>query len=133
MSLRRQFSSFVVVGAIATAAHYAMLIGLREGAGWGVIPSTLSGYCLGGLISYVLNRRHVFDSDRSHAEAGWRFVAVAGVGFCLTWGLMRLFVLHWGAPYLPAQVVTTGMVMFWSFAANRFWTFRAPLPATPPR
>lgn len=125
MSLRRQFSSFVLVGLIATSAHYAALIALKELAHWAVIPATLSGYCLGGAISYVLTRRHVFASDRSHGEAGWRFVAVASVGFFLTWGLMRLFVVAWGAPYLPAQVVTTGMVMFWSFAANRHWTFRA--------
>jgi putative flippase GtrA len=125
MSLRRQFSSFVLVGVIATAAHYLVLISLKELAHWDVIPATLSGYCVGGTISYVLNRRHVFDSDRSHAEAGWRFATVAGVGFFLTAGLMYLFVVAWGAPYLSAQVVTTGLVMFWSFAANRYWTFRA--------
>lgn len=125
MSLRRQFSSFVLVGMIATAAHYLVLIGLKELANWSVIPATLSGYCVGGAVSYVLIRRHVFDSDRPHTEAGWRFVTVASVGFFLTWGLMRLFVVAWGAPYLPAQVVTTGVVMFWSFAANRYWTFRA--------
>ncbi|HUO53280.1 MAG TPA: GtrA family protein [Rhodoblastus sp.] len=124
MTLRRQFSSFFVVGLIATAVHYAILIGLKELAHWNVIPATLSGFCLGGLVSYTLNRRHTFASDRAHVEAGWRFFIVASVGFLLTWGLMRLFVVAWGAPYLPAQVVTTGLVMFWNFTANRHWTFR---------
>lgn len=124
MPLRRQFSAFFLVGLIATGAHYAVLVGLKELARWDIIPATLSGYCVGGLISYVLNRRHVFGGDRSHGEALWRFATVAGVGFFLTWGLMRLFAVAWGAPYLPAQVVTTGLVMFWSFAANRHWTFR---------
>jgi putative flippase GtrA len=131
MSLHRQFSAFFLVGMIATTVHYVALVGLRELAHWPVIPATLSGYCLGGLLSYVLNRRHTFDSDRPHAEAGWRFAAVAAVGFFITWGLMQLFVEHWGAPYLPAQIVTTALVMFWSFGANRFWTFRHP-PATKP-
>ncbi len=131
MKLHRQFSAFAVVGAIATAVHYAALIGLKELAQWPVIPSTLAGYCSGGLVSYVFNRRHTFDSDRPHAEAGWRFALVATVGFFLTWGSMQLFVERWDAPYLPAQAVTTGLVMFWSFTANRLWTFRNP-PATEP-
>jgi putative flippase GtrA len=29
-----------------------------------------------------------------------------------------------GAPYLPAQLVTTGIVLVWSFLANKMWTFR---------
>ena len=37
---------------------------------------------------------------------------------------MRLLVERWHAPYLPAQIVTTGLVMVWTFAANRLWTFR---------
>jgi putative flippase GtrA len=125
MSLRRQFSTFFVVGLIATALQYAVLIGLRELAHVPVIPASLTGYLAGGLLNYILNRRHTFDSDRSHAEAGWRFAAVMCVGFFLTWGLMRLFVVAWGAPYITAQVVTSGLVLIWNFGAHRLWTFRA--------
>ena len=38
---------------------------------------------------------------------------------------------RWGAPYLLAQVATTGIVMLWSFTANRWWTFRG-YPEVPP-
>jgi putative flippase GtrA len=38
---------------------------------------------------------------------------------------MHLFVDRLGAPYLPAQLVTTGLVLVWSFLANKVWTFRA--------
>jgi putative flippase GtrA len=131
MSLHRQFSAFFLVGLIATAFHYAALIGLRELAHWPVIPAALAGYCLGGLISYVLNRRLTFDSHRPHVEAGWRFATVAAGGFLITWGLMQLFVEHWGAPYLPAQMVATALVMFWTFGVNRLWTFRNPAATKP--
>jgi putative flippase GtrA len=50
---------------------------------------------------------------------------VALVGFGLTGVLMHAFTRVLGAPYLPAQVVTTGIVLLWSFAAHRIWTFRA--------
>ena len=122
-SLPAQITAFTAVGVFAAIAHYGALVALVEGAGWRPVPATLVGYVAGGVVSYILNRRHTFASDRPHAEAGWRFAAVAAVGFCLTWGFMQLFVEAMALPYLPAQLVTTGIVLVWSFVANRVWTF----------
>ena len=91
------------------------------------VPSALTGFVCGGLLSYVLNRRHTFGSERPHEQAAWRFALVAGVAFVLTWVAMQLFVERWHAPYLPAQAGTTGLVMIWTFAANRLWTFRGEM------
>ncbi len=84
----------------------------------------LAGYVLGGIVSYALNRRYAFRSDRPHREATWRFALVAGVGFVLTGAAHGAVQRPLGLPYLPAQVLTTGVVLLWSFGANRFWTFR---------
>jgi putative flippase GtrA len=119
----RQFFWFVGVGLVAMLAHYGLLIGLVESRLMAPVPATLVGYLAGGLVSYTLNRRHTFASGRPHTEAVWRFAIVAGVGFCLTYVFMHIFVDRLAAPYIPAQVVTTGIVMFWSFAANKLWTF----------
>ena len=124
MAAFRQLATYASVGLVATLAHYAMLLALVEGAGWRPVPATLYGFVAGGVVSYWLNRRHTFDSDRSHVEAGWRFALVAFAGFCVTWAVMRLFVERWGAPYLPAQIATTLVVMFITFAINKAWTFR---------
>ena len=123
IALLRQFRAFAVVGIAAAIVHYGLLIGLREGAAWPVVPATLAGYVAGGTLSYLMNRRLTFGSGRSHREAVWRFALVAGVGFCLTFAAMWQLVEGWHAPYLPAQVATTGLVLLWSFAANRLWTF----------
>jgi putative flippase GtrA len=125
VSLPRQLSKYASVGVVATLAHYAVLIALVEGAGLGAVRATLSGYIVGGVVSYLLNRRHTFASGRPHAQATWRFALVAALGFCATYALMTLFVERWGAPYLPAQVATTVMVMFLTFFINRAWTFGA--------
>ena len=123
MSTTRQLATYASVGVGATLAHYAILIALVEGAGWRAVPATLCGYVVGGLIAYLLNRRHTFASDRPHAEATWRFALVAFVGLlrhlCLDEPLRRSL----GAPYLPAQMVTTVLAMFVTFALNRRWTF----------
>jgi putative flippase GtrA len=124
-ALARQFSAFFGVGLVAAIVHYGVLIGLVEGAGAEPVPATLAGYVAGGVVSYGLNRRHTYASDRPHAEATWRFALVAFVGFLLTGAFMHAFTGWLGAPYLPAQVVTTGIVLVWSFAAHRIWTFGA--------
>lgn len=121
--LFRQFSSFAVVGFIATGVHYAFLVGLVEVAGLPAVPAALIGYIAGGTVSYCLNRRHVFRTDLSHHAAVSRFTLVAAVGFGLTYVFMSLLVDRGGIPYLPAQVATTGIVMLWSFAAHKLWTF----------
>ncbi|MGH6836740.1 MAG: GtrA family protein [Methylocella sp.] len=123
--LLRQFSSFVAVGFIATGVHYAVLIGLVEIAGISAVAAALIGYAAGGTVSYGLNRRHVFRSNRPHEAAVSRFALVSAVGFGLTYVFMSLLVKWAGVPYLPAQVATTGIVMLWSFAAHRLWTFSA--------
>jgi putative flippase GtrA len=121
--LLRQFGMFFGVGIAAAIVHYGLLIALVEGAGLEPVPATLAGYVAGGLVSYVLNRRHTYESSRPHGEAGWRFAAVAAVGFVLTGAFMHAFTAWLLVPYLPAQVATTGIVLFWSFIAHKLWTF----------
>jgi putative flippase GtrA len=120
-----QIAAFTGVGVVAAIVHYGLLVGLVEVGGVKPVPATLAGYVAGGFVSYILNRRHTFDSGRSHVQAGWRFAFVAGIGFLLTGLLMHVLHDRLGVPYLPAQVLTTGVVLFWSFLANRFWTFRS--------
>lgn len=121
----RQFSTFVLVGVAAAVVHYGVLIACVE-MGWlKPLPATLAGYVAGGIVSYWLNRRHTYESERPHEEAGWRFAVVAGVGFLLTSVFMYLLHDVAGLHYLLAQVLTTGVVLVWSFLAHRIWTFGA--------
>jgi putative flippase GtrA len=119
----RQLSSFIGVGVISSLIHYALLVALVEVGGLAPVPSALCGFTAGGIVSYGLNRRHTFVSDRPHDQAVWRFALVASVAFVLTYFFMRLLNDTGHMPYLAAQVITTGVVMIWTFGANRLWTF----------
>ena len=121
--LARQFATFSGVGLVAAVGHFGVLIALVEGTGMDAVRAALAGFVAGAIVSYVLNRRLTYRSDRPHREATWRFAVVATVGFLLTWALMAAFTRGLGAPYLPAQLVTTGIVLFWTFIANKLWTF----------
>lgn len=125
----RQIGAFAVVGGLAAVVHYGLLISLVEGYRLDPVRAALVGYASGGVVSYLLNRRHTYGSERPHSQAVWRFGVVATVGFALTWCVMAVLVRALGAPYLPAQVATTGVVVVWSFLAHKHWTFRdGPLP-----
>lgn len=124
MTLQRQFSIFLVVGFSAAIVHYGVLIALVEAFAWEAVPASLAGYVAGGVVSYAMNRTHTYASDRPHEEAGWRFILVAAVGFGLTYAFV--YVLHEiaGLHYVLSQVLTTGVVLFWSFLAHKVFTFR---------
>lgn len=122
--LARQFATFSGVGVVAAVAHFGVLILLVEAAGIDAVQAALAGYVAGGVVSYGLNRRLTYRSDRPHREATWRFTLVTVVGFFITWALMAAFTRGLGLPYLPAQLATTGVVLFWSFIAHKLWTFR---------
>jgi putative flippase GtrA len=130
-ALARQFAAFFGVGLVAAIVHYGLLISLVEGYRMDPVPAALAGYVAGGIVSYLLNRRHTYASDRPHVEATWRFAIVAIIGFGLTWAGMAILVRGLAVPYLAAQLVTTGIVLFWSFLAHKFWTFREPIPPLP--
>jgi putative flippase GtrA len=121
--LSRQIAAFAGVGVAAAIVHYGLLIALVELFAWRPTPATLIGYIGGGIVSYVLNRRLTYRSDRPHEEATWRFAVVAGVGFALTYGLMEALHGWAGLPYVLAQVMITGLVLVWSFFAHKFWSF----------
>jgi putative flippase GtrA len=118
-----EFGRFVGVGLVVTAAHYVVLVALVEAFGWGPVHATMVGAFVGAVLSYGLNRRFTFTSDRSHREAGWRFAIVAGTAFVLNAGLMALFVDGLALPYLPSQIAATGVVVLWTFGLNKAWTF----------
>ena len=123
MSLPRQFLRFSGVGVIAAISHFAVLIALVESAGAAPVPAALAAFIAGAVTSYILNRRFTFATDRSHQHAVPRFAIVAGGGFLLTGLAMHVLIVRFGVHYVAAQIVTTLVVLLWTFTLNRNWTF----------
>ena len=129
--LLRQFIAFSGVGLVAAVAHYGVLIVLVEGSSIAPVIATLWGFAAGAIVSYVLNRRFTFHSDQPHRTAVPRFLAVSVGGFLLNGLTMWVLNEQWDVPYLAAQVIATGIVLFWNFSANRWWTFAAATGTRP--
>ena len=125
-SLTRQLGAFAGVGILAAVVHYGLLIGLVEGHCAAPVGATLTGYVAGGadLLS-AQPPAHLCErpgpprsSVALHPRRLRRFPAHLAVHA----GADRVA----SAPYLPAQLATTGIVLVWSFIAHKLWTFGAP-------
>ena len=70
----------------------------------------------------MLNHRWTFASPQSHQRALPRFAAIALAGIAVNAVIMAAMI-GFGAHYLVAQVVATGIMLVAGYLANRKWTF----------
>lgn len=122
--LARQFVTFAGMGLVGTMAHYSTLLALVEWGGLTSVAGSEIGFVVGALVNYSLNYTFTFRSTASHGVALPKFMTVAAVGFCLN-ALCMMAGTRWTPlHYLIVQVLATGAVLFWGFAANSLWTFK---------
>jgi putative flippase GtrA len=118
-----QFLRYAGAGAVGTALHYAILIGLVQQARLDAVLASTAGAVAGALVNYALNYRYTFASGRAHREALPRFAVVAALGVALNAVVMAAVLAIAGPHYLVAQVVATATVLAVGYLANRTWTF----------
>lgn len=120
----RDFLRFATVGAVATAAHYAVMIALTELGGMNPVAATVCGFALGAVVSYTLNRRYTFAVQPAYMRGFLKFAIVIGIGAVLNAAIVALFIRA-GLHYMAGQVIATGVVLVWNFAGARLIVFRA--------
>src|SRR5262249_36531817 len=120
---------YAVAGLLATGLYFLAVTLLVEGAGIGPVAAAGAATLLVIAMSYVVNRRWVFDSDRPHGSALSRFRAASALSTLPNTGLMHLAVRTLGWPFLAGLVLTTAVVPPTNFLLNSLWCFR---PAAPP-
>ena len=123
-ALLAQFLAFSGVGAVGTAAHYGVLLVLVEWGSRSAMLATTVGFGVGAGVNYVLSRRIVFRSTVPFGRGLLKFLLIAVIGASLNASLVGALAGQLAVHYLLAQVVATGVVLVFNYAANRFWTFR---------
>ena len=118
----KRLARYAGVGAVATAAHYALLALAVEAWHWPAWLGSGAGALLGAQLAFWANRRYTFDHRGPWWPAWCRFHVTAGAGALLGMGLVAAGVRA-GLHYLLAQGAATLFVMLASYAANRVWTF----------
>lgn len=115
---------YVIVGAVATATHYAFLVGAVEFGRWVPWLAAGAGAVLGAQVAYLGNRAYTFAHRGAVTSSWWRFQAAAALGALANMAIVAL-ASRWGLHYLVGQVTATVLVMLATFVVNARWTFAA--------
>lgn len=113
---------YAAVGALATAAHYALLWWLVERCGWLAWLGAGAGAALGAQVAFVGNRWFTFGHAGALWSAWWRFQLTALGGGLASMTIVALGT-RLGLHYLLAQALATVLVLVLTYAVNRRWAF----------
>ena len=116
---------FIVVGLIAFAIDYLVLIAATELWHWHHLSSAALGYVVGLQVNYVLCVRWVFDQRRfSDQTTEFLLFTVIGItGLALTELILWLGTDLMGVDYRISKFVTLFAVSVWNFCLRKFLLF----------
>ncbi len=94
--MRHPFIRFLLVGVLNTLVGYSAILTFQLVLGMSATVANAGGYLVGMSVSYVLNRRYTFKSQRGH-RAGLSAFAAAGAA-CYAVNLLVLTLVMNMAP-----------------------------------
>ena len=122
--LGSQLGMHVLAATTATAADYALVLALVEGAELSATNATALGCVLGGAVNYSMNRALTFWSTDPKLPQIGRYALVSGTSALLNAGGMALAALHPALDYRLAWWLTRAMVyVAWNFPLHRGFVF----------
>jgi len=125
-----QLFRYMIAGGTAFVLDFSLLWFCTEKAGINYLISTVIGYSVGLIVSYLMSILWVFDQRRIRNVAlelgGFTLIGLIGVG--LTSLLMWLQTDKLGLYYLFSKITTTAIVFFWNFAAKKTILFTRRTP-----
>ena len=122
-ALIRQFAKFGVVGVVATAIDFAVMVALTELAGVPPVVSSSVSFVVSLLFNYAASMRFVFerrdDLSRTAELAIFCLLSLVGLGInaALMWLGTELAQLN----YVLVKVGATSVVMLWNFLSRKCW------------
>ncbi|MEO8921699.1 MAG: GtrA family protein [Caldimonas sp.] len=117
-----RFLRYAGVGAVATIVHYAILIGLVEGAALAPRFAAATGAWIGAQVAFAGNAWFTFNGVPATVRVWLRFQITAAVGAALSFTLVAIGVRA-GVHYLIAQAFATLVTLFITYEINRRWSF----------
>ena len=121
--LTRQILRFGVVGAIAFAIDYTVMLLLTEVVGLHYLLSSAAAFLVSVVFNYILSVSYVFEMDRSRSGGGqFAFFALMSAGG-LGVNQLVMWLLSDGLhiPYQLSKLAATGVVMVYNFVTRKLF------------
>lgn len=118
-----QFIKYAVVGGIGASSDILLYTVLYT-FGINYQIANVSGYLLGTLLSFILNRHYTFNVKDDVLKRLITFLSVAFVGYICSALLLYVLVQHFGTHAILAKILTLGLVLIIQFTLNKHITFK---------
>ncbi len=120
----KQFFRFLTVGVLNTLLGYGVIFACMYLLNISPESSNVTGYAVGLVASYVLNRKYTFNSKQNRRNEILRFLAVFVVAYSSNFAVL-IFLIHKvgineGASQLLAGLVYVGV----SYCMNKYYVFK---------
>ncbi len=119
-----QFIRYIIVGVLNTLLGYLVIFSCMYLVGMSPEASNMTGYAVGLVVSYVLNRNYTFNSTQERRKEVIRFVAVFAVAYGLNFATLLILIhrlgMHKGLSQIFAGVIYVGT----SFLMNKYYVFK---------
>lgn len=115
-SMKHRLLRFLISGGSAAAIEYAVFIALQLALGqkWLFANQSLSFIC-GFVVSFLLNRHWVFQSDGDAREELLKYGVVAAINLTASNGIIFLLTVPASMHPLIAKLLIMGMVAAWNY------------------
>ncbi len=119
----KKIVNFGLVGVIATAIEYILLIVLKEIFKIDVLIASGIAFTISLLFNYILSIKYVFvdKKEMSKAKEMTGFFITALIGLGINQLMMYVLVDLVSIYYLFAKVISTGIVMVWNFVSRHLF------------
>jgi len=127
----QRFTRFLAVGTVGTFLDFGLL-SLLKALGLPTLIANSLSFTAGVVNNFSWNRLWTFSDAK---RVGWQrqlaqFILGSLVGLTLNNAIVLMLDAPLGAffgqpdyGYLPAKAIATGVVVFWNYFANCYWTF----------
>lgn len=119
----KKIVNFGLVGVIATAIEYILLIVIKEIFKIDVLIASGIAFTISLLFNYILSIKYVFvdKKEMSKAKEMTSFFITALIGLGINQLMMYVLVDLVSIYYLFAKVISTGIVMVWNFVSRHLF------------
>ncbi len=120
---RASIFRYFVGGVLAVGLHISVLALLVEIIDLNATLATTIGFIVASVFNYCLQYYWAFSATGSHASRFSKYAVVTSITVMINAGMFWILNVALGAPYIIAQLVTTGAIFLLNYEANRRFTF----------
>ena len=124
MTWKRHISGYAVVGAVATAVHFAVALGFARFLDFTPLGANACAFLAALVTSYVGNAVITFGSPIRSRDAFLKYCAASLLAFALNQLIVHLLTERLGVPFVASLFVVLFTVPPVTFLLAKFWAFK---------